>query len=66
MTGITTEREVNMSGARASNAGPDAIAAPTRGNAGPGSSWLADAVIYEMYPQLFADSNADGIGDLSG
>ncbi|MEK0155025.1 alpha-amylase family glycosyl hydrolase [Arthrobacter oryzae] len=28
--------------------------------------WLADAVIYEIYPQSFADSNADGIGDLAG
>ena len=28
--------------------------------------WLADAVIYEIYPQSFADSNADGIGDLRG
>jgi glycosidase len=28
--------------------------------------WLADAVIYEIYPQSFADSNGDGIGDLRG
>jgi maltose alpha-D-glucosyltransferase/alpha-amylase len=28
--------------------------------------WLADAVIYEIYPQSFADSNGDGIGDLAG
>ncbi len=26
--------------------------------------WLANAVIYEIYPQSFADSNGDGIGDL--
>ena len=25
--------------------------------------WLSDAVIYEIYPQSFADSNGDGIGD---
>lgn len=30
------------------------------------ASWLRDAVIYEIYPQSFADSNADGIGDLRG
>jgi len=29
-------------------------------------TWLADAVVYEIYPQSFADSNADGIGDLRG
>ena len=28
--------------------------------------WLADAVFYEIYPQSFADSNGDGIGDLRG
>ncbi|MGX6603138.1 alpha-amylase family glycosyl hydrolase [Micromonosporaceae bacterium Da 78-11] len=31
-----------------------------------GGDWLADAVIYEIYPQSFADSDADGIGDLRG
>jgi glycosidase len=28
--------------------------------------WLNDAVFYEIYPQSFADSNGDGIGDLPG
>src|SRR5438270_9377269 len=28
--------------------------------------WLADAVFYQIYPQSFADSNGDGIGDLPG
>lgn len=28
--------------------------------------WLKDAVFYEVYPQSFFDSNADGIGDLPG
>jgi maltose alpha-D-glucosyltransferase/alpha-amylase len=28
--------------------------------------WLADTVLYEIYPQSFADSNGDGIGDLAG
>jgi alpha-glucosidase len=28
--------------------------------------WLKKAVIYEIYPQSFADSNGDGIGDLPG
>ena len=30
------------------------------------AEWLRDAVIYEIYPQSFADSNGDGIGDLRG
>lgn len=28
--------------------------------------WLSDAVLYQIYPQSFADSNGDGIGDLAG
>ena len=31
-----------------------------------GGEWLADAVLYEIYPQSFADTNGDGIGDLRG
>jgi maltose alpha-D-glucosyltransferase/alpha-amylase len=31
-----------------------------------GTDWLADAVLYEIYPQSFADSNGDGVGDLRG
>ncbi|WP_260191204.1 alpha-amylase family glycosyl hydrolase [Actinophytocola gossypii] len=29
-------------------------------------AWLSDAVLYQIYPQSFADSNGDGIGDLTG
>ena len=29
-------------------------------------TWLGDAVLYQIYPQSFADSNGDGIGDLRG
>ncbi len=29
-------------------------------------SWLKDAIIYEIYPQTFFDTNGDGIGDLPG
>lgn len=29
-------------------------------------NWLNDAVFYEIYPQSFYDTNADGIGDLPG
>ena len=30
------------------------------------AKWLKDTVFYEIYPQSFRDSNADGIGDLGG
>jgi maltose alpha-D-glucosyltransferase/alpha-amylase len=29
-------------------------------------SWLNDAVFYEIYPQTFCDTDADGIGDFQG
>lgn len=32
----------------------------------PGPKWLKDAVVYEIYPQTFYDSNGDGIGDIPG
>lgn len=28
--------------------------------------WLRDAIIYEIYPQSFADADGDGVGDLPG
>jgi alpha-glucosidase len=30
------------------------------------STWWKNAVIYEIYPRSFADTNGDGIGDLNG
>src|SRR5438270_12637897 len=29
-------------------------------------NWWRNAVIYEIYPRSFADTNGDGIGDLNG
>ncbi|MDN6516593.1 MAG: glucohydrolase, partial [Enterococcus sp.] len=30
------------------------------------SQWWKQAVIYQIYPRSFQDSNGDGIGDLTG
>ncbi len=34
--------------------------------ADPERTWWQDAVVYQIYPRSFADSNGDGIGDLQG
>ena len=31
-----------------------------------GQKWWKEAVVYQIYPRSFMDSNGDGIGDLNG
>ena len=41
---------------------PDTV----RSNGATPNPWWANAVVYQIYPRSFQDTNGDGIGDLKG
>jgi oligo-1,6-glucosidase len=41
-------------------------AQPARTDAAATRRWWKEAVVYQIYPRSFADSNGDGVGDLNG
>lgn len=49
-----------------STATPATIAGPSQTPAAEAQPWWRSAVIYQIYPRSFADSNGDGMGDLNG
>src|SRR3984957_16784676 len=58
-----------ISGSTAWGQAPQASATATHSSAGAHQNdgpWWKHALIYEIYPRSFQDSNGDGIGDLNG
>ncbi|MYT75091.1 MULTISPECIES: glycoside hydrolase family 13 protein [unclassified Streptomyces] len=45
---------------------PSSVSLPSAISTREAADWWRDAVIYQVYPRSFADSDADGTGDLEG
>jgi len=65
-TGIASCAIALLLGAAALSAAGQSAPAKTTTQAASASNWWKNAVIYEIYPRSFQDSNGDGIGDLNG